>query len=211
MDTADILFIASDPREFTGAMRYWTDIRPLNLPIHWSRQAIRKGKPILALANGAGAERAFQAAQAAQARIVCNIGFCGALDPALRIGDIVVPGIAPSTARPYTSGQLICSGHTVGSAEEKRALRSQGGTAVDMESAGLPGAYLIKSVSDLAEEEFGNDFNAALLPDGRFSVARLLFSAIKRPFVRFPELIRLQKNSKIASETLGEFLDSCEF
>lgn len=211
MDIADILFIASDAREFTGTMRFWRDVQPVELPVHWARQGIRKGRRVLALANGAGAERARLAAQTARGRVICNIGFCGALDPALRVGDIVVPGAVPSTARPYIRGRLICSDHTVGSAKEKRALRAQGGTAVDMESAGLPGAYLIKSVSDLAEQEFDNDFNAAMLPDGRFSVAKLISSALRRPFVRFPELVRLQRSTKYAAETLGEFLDACEF
>lgn len=211
MDIADILFIASDAREFTGAMRFWSNVQPVPLPVHWARQGVRKGLRVLAVANGAGAERARLAAGTARGRVICNIGFCGALDPALRVGDIVVPGAAPSTARPYAAGRLICSDHTVGSVTEKRALRAQGGTAVDMESAGLPGAYFIKSVSDLADQEFHNDFNAAMLPDGRFSVARLVSSALKNPFVRFPELIRLQRSTKIASETLGEFLDSCEF
>jgi hypothetical protein len=211
MDIADILFIAADAREFAGAMRFWREVQPLNLPVHWARQAVRKGKRVVAIANGAGAGRARMAAQTARGRIICNIGFCGALDPALRVGDIVVAGVAPATVRPYTAGRLICSERAVGSVEEKRALRAQGGTAVDMESAGLPGAYYIKSVSDLAEEELDNDFQAAMLPDGRFSVARLMGSALKKPLVRFPELVRLQKSTKIASETLGEFLDSCEF
>lgn len=202
MDTVDILFIASDPREFTGALRFWSDVRPLALPVHWARQATRKGKRVVALANGAGAERARLAGQVAQARVVCNIGFCGALDPALRVGDIVVPG---------PKGRLICSGHVVATVEEKRALRAQGGIAVDMESSGLPGAYFIKSVSDLADEGFDNDLNGALRPDGRFSMPRLMAGAMMKPWVRFPELIRLRQRTALASERLGEFLDTCEF
>ncbi len=92
MDTVDTLFITSDPREFSGVLPFWQNVQPLNLPVHWARQGLRKGRPVLAVANGAGAERARLAAQVSPARIVCNIGFCGALDPALRIGDIVVSG-----------------------------------------------------------------------------------------------------------------------
>ncbi|MCU1257680.1 MAG: putative phosphorylase, family 1 [Bryobacterales bacterium] len=211
MDIADILFIASDPREFTGTMRFWRDVRPIALPVQWAREGLRKGKRVLALANGAGAGRARMAANAARGRVVCNIGFCGALDPALRVGDIVVPGVAPVTTSPFTAGGLICSDRVVATVEQKRALRAQGGTAVDMESAGLPGAYFVKSVSDLADESFDNDFNAALLPDGRFSVARLIGTALQKPFVRFPELVRLRQRTQIASEKLGEFIDTCEF
>jgi hypothetical protein len=211
MDIADILFIASDPREFTGTIRFWSEVRSIALPVQWAREGIRKGKRVLALANGAGAGRARLAAQAASGRVLCNIGFCGALDPALSVGDIVVPGVAPVTVRPFSAGRLICSDHVVGTVEEKSALRARGGIAVDMESAALPGAYFIKSVSDLAEEGFDNDFNAAMLPDGRFSVARLVGSALLKPWVRFPELMQLQKRTALATEKLGEFLDSCEF
>ena len=45
----------------------------------------------MAIANGAGAERAFAAVLVApRPSAVCNIGFCGALDESLRVGDIVV-------------------------------------------------------------------------------------------------------------------------
>ncbi len=215
MDTADILFIASDPLEFTDTVRRWNDVRPVSLPVHWACEGVRRGRRVLAIANGAGAGRARMASDAAAAHmhcgVTCNIGFCGALDPDLRLGDIVVPGPAPKTSLRFTAGPLFCSDHVVRTPAEKGALRAAGAIAVDMESAGLPGAYFVKSVSDLADEGFDNDFNSALLPDGRFSIARLVFGAMKRPLVRFPELVRLRKHTKMACETLGEFIHDCEF
>ena len=212
MDTVDVLFISSDKREFSGFLRYWTRVRPINLPVHWARGGFWKGKPVAAVCNGAGADCARRAAKVLAARVICNIGFCGALDPTLRTGDIVVAGgTEPRTLKPFARGRLICLDHVAQTVAEKQALRAEGGIAVDMESAGVPQAILVKSVSDVADQGFENDFNWALLPDGRISRARIIASAMQRPFVRFPELIRFERQTTIAARTLGTFLDSCEF
>jgi hypothetical protein len=88
-----------------------------------------------------------------------------------------------------------------------------------MESAGVARAaedldvpfYCIRAVSDLAGEDFANDFNAALTPDGRFSILRLLAGAVSSPQVKLKELVRLQKRTTLASQKLGEFLAATEF
>src|SRR5271163_1030284 len=90
MNTADILFIAAEPLEFEGAMRFWSDIVSLALPVHWARSAQWKEKRIVAIANGAGPGRSAAAAKAVTYRVLVNLGFCGALNPVLQIGDIVV-------------------------------------------------------------------------------------------------------------------------
>jgi adenosylhomocysteine nucleosidase len=215
MDTADILFIAADPREFAGAMRFWSEIRPAELPVHWARSAIWKNKRILAIANGAGPHRSAAAERVASYRLLVNMGFCGALDPKLRIGDIVVGDrwLKPRTSSSYVPGPIASVEYIAQTAVEKRRLRDTGAIAVEMESAGLEKLpfYCIKSVSDLADESFANDLNGVLQPDGRASVSKLLFHACLRPFSRIPELRRLQRNAGIASNSLGEFLESCEF
>ena len=50
------------------------------------------------------------------------------------------------------------------------------GVARAAEDLGVP-FYCIRAVSDLAGEDFANDFNAALTPDGRFSTLRLVAGA----------------------------------
>jgi adenosylhomocysteine nucleosidase len=215
MATADILFIASDPREFAGAMRFWSEVEPLTLPVHWSRVATWKKRRIVAIANGAGAQRASRAADTIPYKTLCNIGFCGALDPKLRIGDIVVADwwLQPRTEQRFVSGKIASLDHVAQTAEEKRRLRGAGYTAVEMEMAGLENrpCYCIKSVSDLADESFSNDFNAAMQPDGRMDIRKLLVAACARPFTRIPELKRFGDRAKIASKSLGDFLETCEF
>jgi hypothetical protein len=215
MDTADLLFIGADAREFSGFLRYWSDIRPVELPVHWARSALWKDRRIVAIANGAGPHRASQAADAVAYRTLVNIGFCGALDPSLRVGDIVVGDEwrQPRSSHPFTSGRIASITYIAQSAEQKSMLRETGAVAVEMEAAGLANRpfYCIKSVSDLAGESFANDLNAALLPDGRIHIPKLILHAVQRPLPRIPELKRLQRRAAIASNTLGEFLESCEF
>jgi nucleoside phosphorylase len=215
MDTADILFIAAEPREFDGARRHWSSVKMLSLPVHWSCTATWKSKKIVAIANGAGSRRAAMAESVAPYRVLCNIGFCGALDGALHVGDIVVADgwLTPRSTGRCVMGRIASIDHIAQTVEEKQRLRAAGAIAVEMESAGLenvPG-YCIKSVSDLADETFANDFNAVLKPDGRISIPHVLMNACLRPFSRFPELMRLRKRSKIAADSLGDFLESCEF
>jgi nucleoside phosphorylase len=215
MDTADVLFIAAEPREFAGAMRFWTDVKVAALPVHWARTARWKGKKIVAIANGAGPVRAALAAKVMAAKVVVNVGYCGALDGALRIGDIVVGDqwLQPHASGRHVKGPIASIDHIAQTASEKQRLRETGAVAVEMEVGGLEGlpCYCIKSVSDLADESFANNLNSVLEADGRVNILKLILGAFLRPGPRFSELIRLQQRSKIASNTLGEFLESCEF
>jgi nucleoside phosphorylase len=186
---------------------------------------------VMAVANGAGPERARAAVSAAPLpTAVCNIGFCGALDGSLRIGDIFVatevrngsrtyPAQDPHGSAPGKAGPLASQPHIARTAAEKRRLRNSGAFAVEMEAAGVAGAserlnvpfYCIRAVSDLADEDLANDFNRYIMPDGRFNIGRLLLSACASPIKRFGELIRLSKRTKLASHNLGEFLADCSF
>lgn len=220
-----ILFIAADPREFAGFLRHWENVHPLELPVHWARTGRWKGRPVTAVANGAGADRAFAAVLVAPRHsAICNIGFCGALDKSLEIGDIVVateihdksrswPALPPDDTPDALSGAVASIDHIAGTAAEKRELRSTGAMIVEMEAAGAARAaedldlpfYCIRAVSDLAGEDFATDFNAALKPDGRFSVVRLLKQ------MHPAELLNLKKRTDLASKKLGDFLAASIF
>jgi nucleoside phosphorylase len=103
--------------------------------------------------------------------------------------------------------------HIAQTAAEKRNLRASGASIVEMEAAGAARAsedlglpfYCIRAVSDLAHEDLINDFNAALRPDGRFSVIRL----VKQ--LKWGELVRLQKRTALASKKLGDFIEATSF
>lgn len=228
-----LLFVAADPREFNGWISHWDDVRPIscvNATANWGRTGKWKGRPVKAIANGAGPERAFAAVVLAGAvSAVCNIGFCGAADENLGIGDITVATevrsgdvrwVAADPGGPECARVIVESlDHVAQTALEKRTVRATGASIVEMEAAGIAQAaedfgipfYCVRAVSDLANEDFANDFNAAITIDGRFSAFRLVAGALADPIARFGELMRLQKRAALASKKLGEFLADCNF
>jgi len=146
---------------------------------------------------------------------VISTGFCGALNPALRVGDIV------SWAQDSGSrAQFVCIDRVVVTAEEKQALREKSGASVvDMESSavakkaaewGVPFRY-VRAVSDTAEEDMPLDFNLYRDANGNFSRTRIALAALRRPFTVAPGLLRLDRNCKLAAKRLGEFLADCRF
>ena len=153
-----LLFVAADPRECIAWVSHWEGAHAVSLPVNWARAGRWKGRDVMAIASGAGAERAFAAViVASRPSAVCNIGFCGALDESLRVGDVVValevrdytlpddtgngkrtyetlvPGVNNST---MLSGAAVSIHHIAQTAAEKRNLRATGASIVEMEAAG---------------------------------------------------------------------------
>jgi adenosylhomocysteine nucleosidase len=201
------------------------------LPVHWARRGSWKRHDVLLIANGAGPVRSASAVRAIDSpAAIINIGFCGALDSNLKIGDVIVADKVffstqmfdcrpVSTSASFRHGAIYSSARIAATADEKEQLRRSGAVAVEMEAGGIaPYAqehripfFCVRTVTDLAQESFSIDFNAVLGEDGRYRIGRLIGSALLRPHRRFPELLRLKKQCGVAAERLGEFLDSCSF
>jgi adenosylhomocysteine nucleosidase len=187
------------------------------------------------VSNGAGAHHAAAAVDAAliagfHPDAIVSMGFCGALDPALRIADIVVGATvfadgaafaahSPVAGAPHRTGAVCSLDHVAATAAEKRQLHATGAVAVEMEAAGVARRartlglpfFCIKSVTDLAEETMANDFNKVLRSDGRFDTMKILALSLRRPWVRLPELVRLRQRCGLAARSLGEFIADCRF
>jgi adenosylhomocysteine nucleosidase len=226
-----LLFIAAEPREFAGFTPHIGHLGPGKLRVRWTRIGRWKNQTVTLIANGAGPVQSAYATRACpDAAAIINVGFCGALDTALRIGDVIVADkvffssqmfdcqpVATSAA--FYRGSVYSSPWVAATAAEKQRLRKSGARAVEMEAGGIAMVarergvplFCIRAVSDLAEESFVNDFNAALGPDGRLRLGRLIGSALVQPHRRFPELMRLKKRCDFAAKKLGDFLDSCSF
>ena len=226
-----LLFVAADRMEFTGLLSRGEAVRPAGIAVDFSQFARLFGNDILAVANGIGRKRAVAAVGASTAfhpDAVVSIGFCGALDTALQIGDIVVGssiiGLAGGNACPTcthtaASGPICSIDHVARTAAEKARLRKSGAIAVEMEAAGVAARtqalnlpfYCIKSVTDLADEDMANDFDSAVRSDGHFDTIRILTGTLRHPTVRIRELIRLRNRCVRAARVLGEFIADCRF
>ena len=230
-----MLFIAAEAREFDGLLPFCASTQALSWPLSWARSATLNGRQVYLAANGAGPNRAAEAVEVGRSKIpnasaVVSTGFCGALDPALKIGDVFVatsiqiggelaPVLTPQCPRAHFRGTLVSIDRVAQTTEEKRDLCSAGAQAVEMEAAGVLSRvrewgmpfYCIRSVTDLANESFHIDFNAARTPDGRFSTPRILAAAVASPIAIAPELFELRRRCTTAAQSLGEFIADCNF
>jgi adenosylhomocysteine nucleosidase len=101
----------------------------------------------------------------------------------------------------------------VGSASEKRELGNMA-DAVEMESgevlyeASAFGAKVvaIRGISDVVDEDLPLDFNRVVTPAGEVSIPKVLGEVVRHP-TSAPALIRFGKQSRMAAEKLGAFLD----
>jgi adenosylhomocysteine nucleosidase len=230
-----LLIVAAEAQELAPlALALGATERP-DVPVRWGWGGLLKGHPVVLAANGAGRENAARAVREVcdrwAVRGIVSTGWCGALEPELRIGDIVIadrvlslkpaaefPVNAPVSAGTSTRGGLVTVDHFVGAAEEKRALRSEGAIAVDMEAAGVAAEarerelplFCVRVVSDRAERSFEVDFNRARRSDGGFSGGRIAAMAGFKPS-RWRELVGFWQDTRLAAKGLAGFLGECRF
>jgi len=228
-----LLVVAADPMEFRG-IRFAGGPRKLSIAVDWARMGKMGGHEVLLIANGVGQKRAAAAVDQGCAAFtpdrVISFGFCGALDPQLTPAAVVVgsgvaaggrqyPAVPVAGNAPFTEGVVCSIDHIARTTEEKRRLRAEGGSVVEMEAGGVAeraealGLPLscIRAVTDLASEEMANDFNRALRSDGHFGTMRIFGDALRQPGTRVPELIRLLRRSSMAARALGDFFADCRF
>lgn len=179
------------------------------------------------LVTGMGPDAARRAIAAELARHagydrVLSCGFCGALDPALRRGEVLVDQdsdpVIQTLARSAGARESRFHGaDTVATTAAMKAdLRERtGAEAVEMESwailavcaeRGIRGGT-VRVVSDEADEDLPLDFNKTMTRSGGVHFGRLLLEIARHPRV-IPELMRLQKNTKSAAHSLAGVLDA---
>jgi adenosylhomocysteine nucleosidase len=201
---ADWLVVAAEAREFDGILKRCGICKPLRWDVEFACEIDWRGKRWILLANGPGPQLVEQALmKKIDVSGLISTGFCGALDPALKIGDVVTDAAA-----------VLSIDRVAVTALEKRELREKtGARVIEMESAAVAKKAAewgvkyrcIRAVSDVAGEDMPLDFNLFRNSDGRFSRMRIAMAALRRPFTVLPALLRLDRNSKIAAHALGDF------
>ena len=117
------------------------------------------------------------------------------------------------------AGKLLSLDRVATTASEKQKLHaSTQADAVEMEAAALASKargwqipfYAIKAVTDTASESFPLDFNRLRTAEGRFSLPKIVLSALGRP-AAIPALLQLNQRCTLAAQALGDFLADARF
>ena len=174
--------------------------------------------------GGIGPDAARRATQAVielyHPKKLVSVGFVGALDSAGRVGDISVPALvvdARDGSRIQTgcgNGVLVSFG-SVAAPEQKRKLASAfGAQTVDMEAASVAKGAQAHGISFCALKAVSDELEFSLFPmdefidaAGNFHAIRFIAHAAFRP-TRWPSVVRLARNARIASHVLSERLRS---
>jgi adenosylhomocysteine nucleosidase len=198
-----------------------------------AREARIVGGPGVRVAVGGGRAdvlaRALEEALDANVTALISIGICGALDPDLSVGDVIIgteilgpdgaaykthPAWTEALAKALPAGRAAAiwgSDAMVIDAREKARLRETSGAAVaDMEShfaARLAQAHgldfaALRVVSDAAETSLPSAVLDGLKPDGSPNLVGVLLGLARRPS-ELPALIRLGRDSEQALKALA--------
>ena len=222
------LLVAAERREFDGFLKRVGGASRMEWPgAKFADEGYWRGDRWWLVANGPGPGCVHEALglHVSEKRTLMNgivsTGYCGALDPALRLGDIVVSSeTVVECAMPHDRGEIYSMDRVAVTSEEKRTLRAEtGAIAVEMESAAVRQKakewqipfFHIRAVSDTAAHDLPLNFNEYREGTGDFSRSRIAMTALSRPFTTLPRLIRFARDSRRASEALGEFLADCRF
>jgi adenosylhomocysteine nucleosidase len=167
------------------------------------------------------------------APLVVSAGVCGALDPRLRPGDLVIPdrvidavGVAHPLAPTHhraavaragatvSTGLLVTTREVVATPETKAALFARSGAvAVDMESAiiaeraaqsGYP-ALVIRAVSDDAGQSLPPELTRLVTREGRLRLAGALALSVTRPGM-LPGAFELRQRTRLALRAVARTL-----
>lgn len=205
------------------------ELAKLNRAAHAGLALLETGEGIV------NAERHLEAwLEQGAARAVLSIGFAGALSSSLEVGDLVIAcDIRDSKEKPDANllsaarqvqidapvrfGVALTSHEILWQAESKRALASSLGANeigfVDMESTAIAGVcarrgvpfLIIRSITDLLDEDLPLDFNQYRNPDGRVDPRKVVNAALLRP-AAFKGLFELRKRSKLCASRMAEFV-----
>lgn len=168
--------------------------------------------------------------------ICISSGLAGALQEGLAPGDIIAPQslIAEAAQADVASDQLevdpelrrqaLDAGAISGDclfttdrvfikASQKQTCSSRA-QSVDMESFDIvkeatawgARAVVVRAISDTVHEDLPINFNRTLSKRNQISIIKVLGELIKNPFV-LPALLRFGKQSRLAAQTLANFLD----
>jgi adenosylhomocysteine nucleosidase len=217
----EVAIVAALEREVAPLVRSW---RVADQEYSDRKFRFFESDKTVVVCGGMGFEAARRATEAIIAlyrpSVVLSVGFAGALDEKLRVGDLLQPHYvvdARDGSRTDTGSGIgiLISSPTVASAEQKAKLaKSYGAQAVDMEAAAVAKGAEARGVRFGVIKAISDEVGFAMPPmdrfiaaDGSFRARSFAFYAASRPFI-WPDVLRLAQNSAKAARALSARLQS---
>jgi adenosylhomocysteine nucleosidase len=215
----NIAIVAALEREVKPHVKHWRMTRHEHAGR--SFRFFEKERCVL-VCGGIGPEAARRASEAVielySPEEIISMGFAGALDESLGVGDVFVPrkvtdaGDNGTTETEVGQGTLVSLG-SIASAEQKAKLaKAYGAQAVDMEAAAVGRAATAHAIRFMAVKAISDDRNFNMpdldffVKDGQFRSGAFVARSILQPWL-WPRLVRLARNSAKATKTLCDWLD----
>jgi adenosylhomocysteine nucleosidase len=214
-----IAIVAALEREVAGLLK---NSRRIDREYGGRKFAFFEREKEVIVCGGIGVEAARRAAEAVivlyHPALVQSVGFAGALQSNLRVGDILVLGLlidARDGSRIEISdgdGTLLTFMSVANAQQKSRLAQSYAAQAVDMEAAGVALAARTHGVAFRAVKVISDEMNFEM-PDmtgfvdaqGRFRAIRFVGHAALRPWL-WPAIATLAHNSEKAAAALERYL-----
>jgi adenosylhomocysteine nucleosidase len=217
----ELALVAALEREIRPLVRGW---RVEEREFSGRRFRFYKSGNCVAVCGGMGPDAARRASEAIISlyapAVVQSVGFAGALDGSLRVGQVievrqVVDARDNSRTDTGSGTEMLISFPSIAGPEQKaRLAASYRAQAVDMEAASVAKAAearglrfaAIKVISDEAAFRLPG-MERFISAEGEFANGRFVLHAAVRPWL-WATLVRLARNSNLASKRLSEYLEN---
>lgn len=215
MDMSRLAFVAALEREVRPLSKHW-QVRKRE---HAGREfRFYESREAVLVCGGMGPQAARRAAEAVivlySPDVLYSVGYAGALDPALKVGDLLTPAqvinASDGSRVDISTGRgILLSQNAVASVAQKSRLReSYGAQAIDMEASAVARAAEARGVLFRAVKVISDEFNFELPAIGRFvdtesrfHQAHFTLHVLVRPWLWLP-LVRIAGNSAHATRAL---------
>lgn len=210
-----VAMVAALEREVRPLVKRW---RRVEREHEGRRYKFFESGQTVVVCGGMGAEAARRATEAAialyQPELLMSVGFAGALDPALKVGDIfaasrVIDARDGSRVEIAAGRGVLVSAAAVAGVEGKKKLAdSYGAQAVDMEAAAVARGAQTRAVRFMAVKAISDESGFEMPPmdglvdeKGQFRAAKFATLAVLRPWL-WSRVVQLARNSAKASRAL---------
>src|SRR5580704_2474240 len=216
-----VAIVAALEREVSGLTRNWNRVER---QYDGRRFVFLERGEVVVVCGGIGLDAARRAAEAVIVLYyptqLHSVGFAGALNPELRVGDLIAASVvidARDGSRAFVAGadsqnSLVTYMSVAGVQQKKNLAPAFGAKAVDMEAAAVAAAAVAHGIPFAATKVISDEWNFEL-PEmdrfidsrGQFKTANFAFFVALRPWL-WKRVGILAGNTRKAARVLGEYL-----